>query len=140
MNRSDVDRDVERFADVLAGQRVTRQRLRQARDSQPDEELPEMSTTSEAASQEQNIEEDQQSVTSTATNTRQLRVQAERDGELSFTDQDPGVLAEVETPRLNLEGLLGAVGGQLASPITQATTATTSTSTRLVSPVLNHQI
>ena len=140
MNRSDVDRDVERFADVLAGQRVTRQRLRQARDSQPEEELPEMSTTSEAASQEQNIEEDQQSVTSTATNTRQLRVQAERDGELSFTDQDPGVLAEVETPRLNLEGLLGAVGGQLGTPVTQATTATTSTSTRLVSPVLNHQI
>ena len=47
------------------------------------------------------IDEDQQSGNSIAPNTRERRVQAERIGEFSFTDQNPGVFAEVKTPRLN---------------------------------------
>ena len=100
---SDVDRDRRRLAHVL-GDRVTRQRLRQARDSQP--EADEQAVMSEATADiRRNNSDDEQSNLSDVTISRRFR--AEREGEISIDDPDFDQLRAEDTPRLNLQQLLG---------------------------------
>ena len=100
---SDVDRDRRRLAHVL-GDRVTRQRLRQARDSQP--EADEQAVMSETTTDiRRNNSDDEQSNLSDVTISRRFR--AEREGEISIDDPDFDQLRAEDTPRLNLQQLLG---------------------------------